>query len=498
MNKIKAIINNQWFFPILFFYYGLGYLFLGETYYLNDGRSMDGIVFSSFVSNPTASYFFDAYYVHRILPSVIVGTFLKLLSIKMTSINICTAFQVLNIFCIMLSCLFIKKILVLFKVSFRNQLLAFVLFLLNFSILKIPLYLPVMTDTPAVLLSIMMLFFYVKKSTFGVAVCTILACFTWPSLFYQGIILVVIPFATIPYSAFKPSVKLMLQLGSALVGLAICFYIIFIEKEDTKVEFVAKINRTFLPLSIAGVTLFFFFFAKIGLNANLLNTNLFFQKLKLKNILYLVAVIATTAVVIWYLNPPPNKFYLVENILRGTVSLALVWPLVTIVAHTAFWGMMMILLLFFWNDFSKFISQMGWGIVAALGLNLFSFGISSETRCLMNMLPWIIVFLVKAINKYSFSKTFYIVVAVFSLFASKIWLVLNPNKSQFYYMNLDKNGSMGFPDQKLWMHIGPWMDQEMYYWQGAGILILMIILFFILYRFELGGKKKLRLIARYR
>lgn len=500
MTKLKTILNHTWFFPLLVLYYGITYIFVGEVYYLNEGFSMDGIVFSSFISvtNFQASYFFDTYYVHRIFPSLVVGLFFKLFSIQITNSHIVTGFQILNAVSLALTCYYIKKILMLLKVSFKNQLLAMTLFLFSFSVIKIPFFLPVLTDTVAMALSAAMLFYYFKKNTVALIICTIISCFTWQMLFYQGIILIALPFMTLPYSKVKPTAKISIQVGSALIAIALCLYQIIVVKADTNVELVAKINRTFLPLSIAGVAALLYFFPRIFMNANLFNVKDFLKKLKPLPIVLAVATAGATMIIVDLLHPAPNKFYPMNNLLTGTVVSALIWPLHMLVSHTSFWGMVMILLFFFWNDFSKLISQMGWGLVFAFGLNLFTFAIICETRCLANLLPWIIIFLAKAINKYSFSNAFYIVVGVLSLFISKIWYVLNPDKKQRYFMQLDENGSMGFPDQKLWMHVGPWMSEKMYLIQGAGIILVIILLFFLLYKVEYGSEKRLKFIARYK
>lgn len=498
ITKTKALLYSQWFFPAILFYYGIAYVFWGEKYYLNDGFSMDGIVFSTFVKQFNGSYFFDTYYVHRIFPSFLVGGFFKLFSIPISNHHIFRAFQVLNLLSIILSCWYIKKTLALLKVSPRNQTLGLILFVFSFSVIKMPFFLAVMTDTVAMAISIMMLYFYLKKNTVGLVICTVLACFTWPMLFYQGIILLFIPFLLLTYSKVKPLTKWTIHLLSALFALLLCIYLVVVKQADTNVELVAKINRTLLPLSIAGVALLFYFFPSILLNASLLNIKTFFKKLKVVNILTAALVFGLTTLIVYYLNPVPSKFYPLYNILTGTVTSALMWPLHTIVSHTAFWGMIMILLMLFWFDFAKLLSQMGWGIVTAFSLNLFTFGIISETRCLVNLFPWVIVFLIKAINKYSFSTAFYIVVTCLSAFMSKIWFLLNPDRNMPYFMQLDKNGSMGFPDQKLWMHIGPWMSERMYQIQGAGIIVVIILIFFLLYRIEYGAEKRLKLIAKYK
>ena len=495
MVGLKKLLDNQWFFPIVMSYYGIMYIFFGEPYYMNDGLSMDGVVFSSFIPEYKRSFFFDTYYIHRVFPSVIVGVFFKYLPISVSNHHVFIAFQILNLISIALTCYFFKKLLILFKISFKNQLLAFTLLLINFAILKFPFYLSVMTDSVALVLSTMLLYYYIKRNTIGVVICTIIASFTWPLSFYQGLIFIIFPFSTLPFYSLKNVYKITLKVISALFVVFICVYLTYIKKMDTSIELVARINKTLLPLSIIGLACIYVFFALIFFNNNLFNIKLMVKKMKLINIMLACGVVALTLFIVYIHNPPPNKFYPLLYTLSNPFTHALMWPLHTIVSHAAFWGVLMILLMFFWTDFCKIISQMGWGLVLAFALNLYSFGIMPETRCLVNLLPWIAIFLIKAMNKYSYTNVFYITVGILCFVASKIWLVLN-ERGNNYYMQLDKNGSMGFPDQKMWMNVGPWMSEAMYYLQGEILLIFAGILFVMLYKFKRNTSNKIKLVRR--
>lgn len=496
MERLKNILNNTWFFPSLVLLYGILYLYFGEVYYLNDGLSMDGIVFGNLAQNFNSSYFFDTYYVHRMFPSTVVGITFKTLGITHNTQNLVTAFQVLNIISLVLTCYYVKKTLVFFKTTFKNQLLAFTLLIFNFSFLKFPLYLPVMTDNIAMALGAMLLYFYFKKNMLGLIVCTLISCFTWQLTFYQGLIFIAIPFSTLKFSEFKTTYQYGIKLLSGLAFGLFCVYLIYVEKMDTSLELVARIDKTYVNISILAVAIIYYYFSFIFLNKNLFNIKAFFKSLKPSSILMAVMLLASTIAIVHLLEPAPNKFYPVLHTLSNPFTHAMMWPFHTIVSHTAFWGIIMILLMFFWKDFCKLISQLGWGLVFAFALNIYSFGVMPETRCLINLLPWIVVLLIKAINKYSFSNLFYIVIGVLSVFASKIWLHLN-YRGEYTYMQLDENGSMGFPDQKLWLNVGPWMQESMYYLQGLIIIGICILLFFILYKIGRNTNNKIGLIKRY-
>lgn len=496
MSKLKSILNNKWFFPILALYYGVFYILLGETYPFNGGLSTDGYVFSSFIPDFKTSRFFDIYYVHRILPFVFVSVFFKIFSITPSAQSIFTAFQILNVASIVLSCYFFKQILVLFKISLKNQVLAFVLFLLNFGVIKYPFYLPVMTDTIALMLSTALLCFYLKNNITGIVISTLLLAFTWPMGYYQGLLLIAFPLCILPYTQPHEWQKKLIYSASVVCFLIFSVYFVFIKKIDITVDFVMRVDRNLLPLSIFGVALLYFFFSKIFLNKTLLNVPLFVKKINYTRLLISLGAFGAVYSIIHILNPSPTPLYSTIQTLRDPIIYSLIRPFISIVSHVSYFGVVICLLILFWNSFSRTVSQLGWGIVAAFGLNLLLFGITPQSRHLINILPWIIIFLVKAINKYSFSNNFYITVGVLSFIASKVWLFLNiyePNST----LNVDKNGSIGFPSQILWMNIGPWMNEQMYYIQGAVMLLFIGILFFMLYKIELNGFKKMKFVRKY-
>lgn len=497
MSKLKSLLNNQWVFPVIILYYGIFYILFGETYPFNGGLSTDGFVFASFIPDFTKSNFFDTYYAHRILPSLLVGTVLKLLSISATEHNIYVAFQILNLTGIVVSCYFFKQMLLLFKISLKNQVLAFTLLLFNFGVIKYPFYLPVMTDTFALMLSTALLYFYLKNIVQGIVICTLLLAFTWPMGYYQGLILIAFPICILPFTPALKWQKILIYGISIFYISFLSLYLIYIEKKDLTVDFVMRIDRNLLPFSLLGIAFLYFFFAKTLLNKRLFDIELFLKKINYGRLLLSFSLFVLIYIFIKTLHPNPNPRYTTEQTLIDPVVYSLIRPIISIVADTSYFGIVVCLLLLFWKSFCKIISQMGWGLVAALGLNLFLFGITPQSRHLINILPWVIIFLVKALNKYSFSTSFYVVAGLLSFAASKVWLLLNIYEGNATG-NIDKNGSMGFPDQILWMNIGPWMSEQMYYVQGGVMILFTGILFFMLYKVEVNAFNKLHLVRKFK
>ncbi|MGB3946831.1 MAG: hypothetical protein WBM13_02495 [Bacteroidia bacterium] len=495
MEMLKKIIYNKWFFPSLLLYYGIFYILFGEWY--TKTVSTDGFVFYNIMIYWEKQKHFDTYYVYRILPVFIFRTVYNLFSINTSVENVFVGFQIFNLLSIITSSIFLKKIFGLFKISEEKQVLGMFIFLTNFALLKFPFYLSVMTDSFAIMLSVLLLYFYLKNNTLLIATTTLLLAFTWPMGFYQGLLFIALPVKFQSLSPLNELQKKLISGGAILYVLITIVIYVYIQQQEINIQQVAKIDRTLLHLSIAGALIAYLFFSKIFYNQNLLNIKSFFEKLDYKRIALAVFVFVIVTSIVKMLNPSPEPTYTTEQMLRDPFMHALIKPLIFIVADITYFGIAIFLLLFFWNSFAKVVSQLGWGIVAAIALNLFLFGITPQSRHLSNLFPWVIVFLMKAIDKYNFSKLFYITVAIAGILISKIWLVLN-NFEAYPPMQLDKNGCMGMPHQKFWMHIGPWMNEQMYFIQGSIFLLIGVVLFTLLYKIEKSTKGNWTILPKYK
>lgn len=499
MKQFIAFTHKNSFFPLIALCYGLFYLLYGEGYPFHNGFSTDGSVFLDLIRNFNKSHYFDTYYIHRIFPLLVTKNFVTLTGGDiLDDLQIMMAFKIINIVCLVITCYLLKHIFNILKVSLKNQLFFFILFFFNFGISKFYFYFPAMTDQMAMMLSTALLFFYLRNNTIGIICCTLTLAFTWPVAYYMGLILIAFPISPIPYSPVNEKTKKIIQGSISILIFILLIYFVFILKMDTDTPFVSKIPHTpiVLFLSIVGTTALYFFFTKIFFNKTFWDVNLFMKKLNYTRILLSVGTFATVYIIIYILQPFPAYLYPAPKALALSILCTLIKPLLTIVADVSYYGIFMCMLILFWSSICKTISQMGWGIIGAIAFNLFLFGTTIETRQLINLLPWLIVFLAKAVDKYSFSKSFYVVASILTFITSKIWLKLNIYNYNEWAVP-DENGNLGFPDQILWMNLGPWMNVQMYYIQGVITIILLAILFFTLYKVERNGEGKLLLIKKF-
>ncbi|MDF2437261.1 MAG: hypothetical protein K0Q95_1637 [Bacteroidota bacterium] len=487
--QLRQLIDNTWFFPVILFNYGFFYILFGETYPANDGFGTDGFVFQKLVTEFNQCYFFDSYYIHRIFPSLLIRYGLKLLTLDLSPVNIFYGFEILNLICIVVSAFYLKKIFRLLHIRFKNQLLGFVILFVSFPVLKWAFYFPVMTDTVALSLSIILLYYYLTGSIPGLIVATILLAFTWPMAYYQGLILLAFPYTKMELVPLQLKGKIIFYILSAAFFISAFVYVIILNGSDTHLDLVPKINRNLLYISAFCVLLIYLSFAKLFFNAELFNVKSFLNPLNVKRLVTGVGVFILVQGVIYIIDPPATGIYKTSAMLENPIVHSLVRPFLTIVSHFSFFGVFFCLLIIFWKRFMETVTQCGWGLTGAFALNLYLFGVMPESRMLINLFPWAVVLLIYSLNNKVLSKGFYAVAALLCVLASKIWLLIDYEMNYDLGMIVDANGSIDFPNQRFYMNIGPWMSEKAYYINGIAMIVCLIVLFTI-YRY--GGRKKLK------
>jgi hypothetical protein len=345
-------------------------------------------------------------------------------------------------------------------------------------------------------MGIFILYSYFKNNLFLLVLFTVISNFSCQLCFYQGLILIIFPICKLPYIEPEKWKKVLLYFLSSLFVAIIALVLLFILKIDSDLTYIMKIDRDLLPFSIMAIVLLYFFLSKLFLNASILNIKLFFTEIKVIRICIAAAIFVLLFLWVKYINPKTNTSYPLTFILSNPIKYSSIKPFIFIVAHASFWGVMVCLLILFWTEICKTISQFGWGLVFAFALKLFLFSLAIETRALMNIFPWLIVFIALVLNKYTFSKIFYVVIALFAIISSKIWFEINSG-IEYKATPTDENGSIAFPMQKFWLNFGPWMSEQMYYIQGLILLLFTVILFFILYKVKIKNGLKMELEKKY-
>jgi hypothetical protein len=146
-----------------------------------------------------------------------------------------------------------------------------------------------------------------------------------------------------------------------------------------------------------------------------------------------------------------------------------------LLAHVIFFGPIFLLIMLRWPQVCREMSLYGPGLIIWVAVNLF-LALDSESRHVFTVFPILVVFAVKAMEGINWRASHYVVFAMLSLFCSKVWLTL-PGKPDHITMTVTD-----FPAQWFFMNYGPFISWDMYYVQGAVLILVTAILAVMLWQ----------------
>ena len=143
------------------------YSFTGELVAYGGGAGWDGMTYYSIVKDFDVlikSHGIDSYHMTRILPFAINHYILSILNIEITIQSALVCAKLLNFIFLALLVFYFFKISGELKWSMNTELIAFSFCFFNFPVLKLFGYYPLLCDCPALLLSYMGVYYYLKRN----------------------------------------------------------------------------------------------------------------------------------------------------------------------------------------------------------------------------------------------------------------------------------------------------------------------------------------------
>lgn len=485
MNKesLRKIISSDWLPPALMFVIGALNIAFAEKLPANEGLGWDGAKYASMARDLLSSPDLDAYYIMRIFPSALIHVFFNVFNIPFGNQNIVIGFELLDLVSLTTAVFVIKKIFNHLKIDIEKQLLGFILFIISYSILVYSFYYPVMTDAFALLLSVLMLYFFLCDQPLNIVLVGFMGGFTIPVLLYQSILLVIFPVVKERvYVAFSKRDALIISVFSSLYILFVAVYYAIYKQADSEMLFTLKMSRPLLPISILCVVALYFFFPRMIFNKYLFSRSYVSSNIHINRILF-AAVLFLMAYVFKYLVYPemkPSEYYNIEHFIKVFPVQALVRPLISIVSDANYFGIIIILLMLFWTRFCRTVSSYGLGLALAFLLPVYLVGMTSEPRIITILFPWLVIFWIKSVEEVRFSSAVYWIFFSLNFIISKIWLSINYDLS----CGTDESGTIAFPNQKFFMHMGTWMSEQMWLLLLVGFSVVFGLVAFTLKRFS--------------
>jgi hypothetical protein len=435
--------------------------YAGNKITVYGGLGWDGSQYGHYVlrfSDLLTDRSFDAWYVQRLLPSGMVWGILRVLGKPLTIPYVITGFEILNTMMLMVSAVLWSRIARLVSLSLRGTWVGYGALFINFAVLKMNFYYPVLTDTTALTVGLVLLYGYLADRPILLYLGWIAGAFVFPSLVLIGALLFAFPRGGPTEEPHEKRGWVSAALGLITLGFVVLG--LLTNRDDGAV--LDPIDRALRVIGILATIAFLL----AALRPLLKASPTLAPPLRVLRALSFsrLAILAVGAVVIFWAYGalsangqqavPTTPLDYLENMYF--FSHFNWWleplPLVFGVAHLAYFGPALALMGARWKEMCAVLGRLGVGmsLVALLSIVM---AINSESRQLLPMYPFFVLPLAIALDKAKFTPGVAAVVVGTALVASKFWL---------WIPDFGPDTAQSWPAQGYFMNQGPWMSHASY------------------------------------
>jgi hypothetical protein len=445
----------------------------GEKIPYNDGAGWDGLAYRDIAYDFSAVVQKDGYnqyLIQRILPFVSLHYLFLVLDFPFHNNGLMTGMLFLNFLALLLGIHWYFKLALHLELSAKVQILGFILLFVNFPVLKVTWYEPFVTDLFAFVIGIGQLGFFVRNKKRSLLLLSLLSGFVWPTAFLIGMILLFLP--SFKAIAAKTPVKfdkyMWLLLALGISTLVFGFYRFSTRPDKPFHELIRHIG------SLLAVFLVFF-----GIYQNLqlqLKDNLiaFFSKWKPYKIGLFLGIALIFYLVIGFLSNGQPAFGL-RDFLGYLIVRPLQLPFNFLVNHFLYFGMLVPIALYYFRATAKATAQWGIKYLVVL-LVLFVLGLNTESRMIINLIPFLFLPLILVLRKYDIQWTSLLVLAGVNLLLSKCWYTINAPGIAEAFSTYNTDIYLNFPAQRYFQHFGPWQHLDMYLIYLGGLVAALLLI----------------------
>lgn len=459
----EPLLASFWLMPFLILAWGLFSIFFLPIIPINGGFGYDGaVIYGPLAMNFDSISFWQShisdYSIQRILPSFCVNSMMKLFSMEFTVINTVKVFQYYNLILLTASTLVYVELCRIMKLRPVIGWIGFILLFINFNILKVSFWNPVLCDTTAFFLGMLLAYGFYTNDLILKLLVLFLGAFTWPTMSLVALILCVFPKKN---NAFNKEVRIGtnhifgLLAAVAFAGTFLWFYL----HRNTLGEYnvLTYFNiRPFMFIGMAGTATLIYLFVSFNSPEIHFNKNTLPELIKnIFSISFLLTFMAMGMVMLMkyllltHYEVPTNTLKEGFNPLYLPFNLSVIssnYPLNYIVESISSAGLMFFFFyyLILKKEFKSLYPNWGIGIYLIL-LLLFVLKLTPESRGVINLIPLLGLVLLHYLNKFKVSYITFIFITFSSLLLSKIYIPLEgipiqqssmwefPN--QYYFLN---------------------------------------------------------------
>ena len=465
----------------------IGFTFVSESVLDKPGYGPDATIYASWVKNTPAFIHqtVNPYHFQKTLPSISVNLVMRIFNLDLSEENIKLTFSLFTHSARILAIFFFLLIFSELNYSKIQKFVGLSVIVFTKLILLSPTYAAISIDSPAVLLSAIILWAYLRNNLIVLTITSFFAAFTWPSLLIFSSFLFIFPVPNsikstgtqLPQFAYHIIMKLCkwIPMLMSLFIISLTLYLFhsgeYLEwaKPAIMIEYTEIVAYPWFALSLLIIWGFIFYIFKHALNSDLVLD--YIKTLNIKQILLRIIIYIPLFVVVKLITthfsapiPPVVSF---KRIISTTLIFGATFPGTFITNHIIFYGPIVILLLYYYKDIlANIINKSGLGLVGSI-LTGAIFGLNSETRYFFNIIHILIIFAIPVLAEKLNKNTFKSLIPLHIIF-SMIWI-------PFFAMISD---STIFKTRTHLIN-GPWMsyDQIMIY---NGIIAIVILIFIYL------------------
>lgn len=453
--------------------YSLWAIFGGEVLSVNGGFGWDGMSYAAIAKDFPGQVFgrrLDPFRIQRIVPSGAVYYGLRLAGLSTNDdSHILRGFQVYNMLLLLAGVYAWNGIAARLGLTRRGTWLGFAAVYVNFAVLRMTFFYPVLTDTTALVAGMFLLHGHLAGRAWVVWLVGLGGAFTWPLLLPMALVLLVFPRRTATTaavaSATRPNLRACLAGGTAVALVAL--WRVFAVGQT--IDGAGPLWYAWTPAAAACVA------AYLGVAAwrlldldGLARPGRVLAQVRWQGAaaaLGLMAAVMLLRAFVFVPNGAPEftaKHFLCETLVKSVAK-----PGIFLVAHVVYFGPVVLAAVLFWPEVCERIRRQGIGVVLLAGAAAF-LSVGSESRQFVNFLPLVAAFTVQTLDERPRPHWHDGVFLAAALVLSKCWLPLNHGPTTG---NLER-----FPDQFYFMNHGPWMSDGMYLVQGAVVAALAAVL----------------------
>lgn len=478
--------------------FGFFNFFFGEKILLNEGLGWDGAFYAEMVRRLPEMIELgqlNTYYAQRIAPLVVIRGLMLLFGVSTTpSIHIVQAFEIYNLVLLLIICRIWYDLMNSLGLKSRWRWFGFFSLFFSYEAAKQGFYYPVLTDITALLISVLLLRFYVSMRPFAILVTAVVGAFVWPVATLVGACLILLPrpassnaSADVKRTRERHYNIYLLVFWAAI--LAACIAIYFqLDKASPDAPLRCNvpdvittwfgsptITCTWNAFVTSIPSLLLMAAASLTLLVHCLQrwpVGTMWKAVSIYRVGLAIAAVLIPYIILSLISNPALKR---PSGIRALIEMMLLPPagkfLLPFVTLGVFWGPMFLILILRWTAVSRALNKLGPGIAVSIALSL-PLGLANEPRFLTLSWPFCIIGGLFVLRQIDVRGRFIALFGVLVLLSAQFWLPLNRHIWE-PIGTVPKSDAL---TPTYFMHYGLWMPWLPYIVQGICIVGALICL----------------------